>query len=724
MKKLVSNILLAMASLAVFFAAGCQEPVETVESPYLDVVPESYSETALGEGDAFLLSIRSNVEWELSAVDANGGPVDWIRFDVASGTGNADVLGFIIRGDRETDRTCTIVVSTAETTLEKRLSMKQGIFVPVILNMDFSDVLKAGYPLAAGQSENLTDFGQFKAEVAAVPGENLPDGYIYITDGGRDFVKVKTAQAASFKVGDKLLLEMTEGKVTKDENGGLTAELPSEIVIEASGEPSYEPVFISADAVPRYENALVAVGYAQATDANVGKSWGGDIQMTTEQILGGTTFTVHVDNAASFASGSVPASSGQVIGVVQNGKVCPRNAADLAGLTQERKSAYVQPYRIQTIGNFLNATAKATIGNGKVTNKSKLTFTEMKDYSHAGASVEKVGGTASANALTFVANGLPFECCFTTKGWTTAGSYLLYTMPVTQKIYGDLDFSFSISCGKANIFKDGWTVQWSTDNTNWKNVDAVYSTTNTTKATAKGNKFTFTATGFKNNRQVAEISIPESEAISSGNIYFKVTPVSKAASNQTLRFNNGFFLSSRTPVMPDYGFDNVLAMENFENNLYGHDPVVGIPIYFLVNHAGATGYSNSQGWGVAQTNVVHRGCLHLSAASGKNYMISPVLDMLKAPTDITVTFKAAPSWYVESGNAHTMNNINIGVDVLGSGTVGEIVWDTPLESAPYEWHTGTVKIKGASSDTQVNIGVLDPTATNSRFYIDDIVISR
>ena len=80
MKKLVSNILLSLASLAVVFTVGCQETAETMESPYLDVVPESYSETALGEGDAFLLSIRSNVEWELSAVDANGAPVDWIRF--------------------------------------------------------------------------------------------------------------------------------------------------------------------------------------------------------------------------------------------------------------------------------------------------------------------------------------------------------------------------------------------------------------------------------------------------------------------------------------------------------------------------------------------------------------------------------------------------------------------------------------------------------------------
>ena len=723
MKKLVSNILLSLASLAVIFTVGCQETAETVESPYLDVVPESYSETALGEGDAFLLSIRSNVEWELSAVDANGAPVDWIRFDVTSGEGNADVLGFILRGDRETDRTCTIVVATAETKLEKRLSMQQGMFVPVILKMDFSDVLKTGYALAAGESEALIDFGQFRAEVVAVPGENLPEGYVYISDGGKDFVRVKTPQASTLKVGDQCLLEMTEGTVTKDQNGGCTIDLPSPIVVEASGEPSYAPVFISADAVARYENALVAVGYAQATDANVGKSWGGDIQMTTEQILGGTTFTVHVDNAASFASGSVPASSGQVVGIVQNGKVCPRSAADLAGLTEERKPAYVEPYRIEPVGAYFKYKAANSYSNGTVTGKTKFTFTDEPDFSVAGASIEKVGGTANKMGLV-VAAASPFQSCFTTVAWNLAGTYLLYTVPVRGKVYGDLDFYFSISASKVENFPDPWTVQWSTDKTNWHDVDAVYATDTKTKEAAKGTTFKLTNKSYQPNRQVAEFHIPESEAISSGNLYFKLSGSKCKTAGQTLRVNCGFSLASRTPLLPDYGFDNVVAMENFENNVFGHDPVIGLPIYFMVNHTGAPGYKNSEGWSVNGAATVHRGCLHLSSASGQNYMISPVLSMLKAPTDLTLTFKAAPSWFVDKGAGHTMNNVNIGVAVVGSGQASEIVWDTPLESAPYEWHTGTVKIKGASSDTQVNIGVLDPTATNSRFFIDDIVISR
>ena len=689
-------------------------------APYLDVVPETYSESALGEGDAFLLSIRSNVAWELSAEDGSGNPIDWIKFDMTKGEGDADVLGFVLRGDRDEDRTCTIVLSTADAKLEKRLSMQQGIFVPVMLKMTFADLLNSANILAAGETTTLTDFGQFRAEVVAVPGANLPEGYVYISDDGKYFVRIKTSQASELKVGDKLLLEMTEGTITKDANGGLTADLPAEIVVEESGAPSFEPAFISADAVARYENALVAVGYAQAVESNVGKPWSGDIQMTTDQIIGGTTFTVHVDSDASF-SGSVPASSGQVIGVVKDGKVCPRSAEDLAGLTEERKAAYVEPYKINSIGNFFKATAKATFPNGTISGNTKFTFKDEPDYSVAGASIEKVGGTA--NKLTLVANTLPFETCFTTVLWTTAGCYLLYTIPVSQKVWGDLEFAFSISCGTANVFSTDWTVQWSTDKATWKDVDAVYSTAQTTRESAAGATFKLTATSHQQNRHVAEFHIPESEAISSGNVYIKML-APKASSNKTLRVNVGCTLSSRVQHTPNYGFDNVLAIETFENNLYGHNPVVGIPIYYMVNHTGAPGYSNAKGWAVNGACTVFRGCLHMSAASGSNYMISPVLDMLKAPTDITLTFKAAPSWYVDGAKGHTMNAINIGVDVVGSGKVGEIVWDTPLDSAPYDWHTATVKIKGASSDTQLNIGVLDAAASNARFYIDDIIITR
>ena len=95
--------------------------------------------------------------------------------------------------------------------------------------------------------------------------------------------------------------------------------------------------------------------------------------------------------------------------------------------------------------------------------------------------------------------------------------------------------------------------------------------------------------------------------------------------------------------------------------------------------------------------------------------------MLKAPTDLTLTFKVSP--YVNATGAQLVVNANaIAVDLTGSGSVGQIEWDSAYE--PYKWATATVKITGASSDTQIQIGNLDASAANAQFYIDDIIIKR
>lgn len=719
MKKIVSNIWLLTVSLLCLVAVSCEEKIVETVVPYLDAVPESYSQTALGEGDGFLISVRSNVPWTLSAIDGSGNEVNWIRFDRTSGEGDADVLGIILRGDREADRSCTILLRSEDGKLEQRLEIKQGIFVPVMLNLQLSDVIKTGYALEPGATEDLTDFGVFDAEVTGIPGGNLPEGYVYLTDDGTSFIRAAAPNVSSLKVGDKVKVEMTSGTVTREMNGGYTANLSEPITVVSSGAP-IEPAYISSDALARYENAFVELRAVQAPQGSAGKAWSGDVSLiaTDEQ---DATFPVHVESGASF--GNVGAGSGTVRGIVVDGKVRPRTAEDVSGLTGVRLPAYKAPFQIAPVANILHIGGSAnTVSNGTISGATKLTFKDDPDYSVAGAAIEKVTGTA--NKMTMViAVATPFQSCFTTVQWHLAGSYLLYTVPVQQKIWGDLEFAFSISCGTANMFSGNWDVSWSTDGTNFKPVDAVYSTANTTQDAASGSNFALTSTGYANNRQVAEFSIPESEAVSSGNIYFKMIPpkVASGNSSKTLRVNNGSVLSSRTTNTPKHGYHNVVAMENFERCLYGPSPVIGVPIYYLAHYGGAPGYSNMEGWAVSGSSLVGRGCLRLSAASGANFIMSPVLDMLNAPTDLTLTFKVSP--YVNPTGAQLAVNANaIAVDLTGSGTVGEIEWDS--DYAPYKWATATVKITGASSDTQIQIGNLDASAANAQFYIDDIIICR
>jgi len=725
MNKLFSKICTGAAFLAfcLMAAPGCGETEQAAEAPYMDAVPAEYTQSALGEGDGFLISVRSNVAWTLSAVDGSGNPVDWIVFDQTEGNGNADVFGVVLRGDRETDRNCTIVLSSADGKMEKRLSMRQGIFIPVMLSLTLSNAINLGYPLAVGGTDDLTDFGLFDAEVVGVPGENLPAEYAYITDGTY-FVRMKTPQAASLKVGDQIQVEMTNGKITKDAPGVYTIDIPEPVTVKASGAPTVAPAYIAPEALARYEHALVELRDVQAQDSYVGKAWSGDAGLLTTDELSDYNFSTHVESGASFASTNIPNGNGTIVGIVVDGKVRPRTAADI-NLTGERGSVATEPYTIKPIANMLKGGSAAnTYANGSVSGATKFTFTAEPDFSVDGASIEKVTGTNNQMALV-VALASPFQSCFTTRQWHLAGSYMLYTIPVNQRVYGDLSFDFSLSCGTANVFAGDWNVYWSTDNVNYKPVDACYTTATNSEDVAQGNKFKFSVTGYAANRQVAEFHIPEEEAVTSGNIYIKmVSPtVASSKATTTLRMNNGSILHTKEKNTPKRGYHHVVAMENFERSLFGHSPVIGVPTYYFAHCTNNPAYSSTEGWAVSGSSIPVRGCLQLSATSGANYVISPILDKLTAKTDLTVTFKAAP-YVLPTGATLVVNSNNITAAVSGSGTASEITWDSTFESNPYAWHTGTFTVTGAGPDTQINLGVLESGFTNSRFYIDDIIIKR
>ena len=706
------------------FAAGlaaisCNPEGNDLEQPYLNV-DNTYSD-ASGEGDGFIVNIRTNLSWTISAVDDSGAEADWIKFDKTSGTGDADVLAFVLRGSRSASRACNIVVTAIDEDKTVSIPFNQSMFVPELRKTAFASVITSGYPLAEGDTGALQDYAYVQALVTGVPGDNLPDGYVFITDDGTWAVKVKTSLASSLKVGDKVQVELTEGTITKESAGGYTIEVPNEITVLSSGN-DVPVAHIQSSAVARYENALVSVDPCQAQESYVGKTWSGTVGLEAYDNDYGT-FAAEVDGGASFASSPIASGSGSVKGIVIDGKIHPRDAGDLSLTSGERISA-TSSYKIKPVLAFFQlGSAANNYINGEITGNTKFTFTASDGFSVEGAAVEKV--TGEANVMTMVAGvAAPFQSCCTIRQWQLAGSYLLYTVPVTQEIYGDLDFNFSISCGTPGVFASAWSVLWSTDNSSWKKVDAVYGGSNMTKGSGGSGEFTFTQTAHDWNRMVAEISIPESEKISSGNLYFKLVPptVTQANATKTLRVNAGFFLCSRADEPSDGDWDNVLASESFADAVSGCCPVVGTPTYYLANYGFVTEYSGS--WSVSGANELSRGCLRLSAASGENYLLAPVLESLTGTADIVVSFKAAP-FVNPNGKELAINANNISVSCSGGGTAEEIVWDNAdFVSDPYNWHHATVKIKGASLSTSISIGNLDAGASAASFYIDDVVISR
>ena len=109
---------------------GCKDENGFLEVPYLEV--ESTFSTALGEGDGFILSIRSNVAWTVKAEDGSGAEVDWIKFIENSGEGDADIIGVVLQGSRADERSCNFVVTSLEGSQIVKVPFVQEKFVPVL----------------------------------------------------------------------------------------------------------------------------------------------------------------------------------------------------------------------------------------------------------------------------------------------------------------------------------------------------------------------------------------------------------------------------------------------------------------------------------------------------------------------------------------------------------------------------------------------------------------
>ncbi len=719
MKRFLNILTSAFSVLAVLLLSGaCGEEKEKMEEPYLNV-ENTYVE-AEGEGDGVLLSIRSNLSWTITVEDASGAEAEWVAFDYTSGEGDADVLGFVQQGSRTEDRSCNFVVRSTDRSKEVSIPFKQSKFSPTLRQVAFTSLTNMAANLEEGVTEPLMDFSWIEATVVGVPGENIPAGYSFITDDGTLFVKMRSS-SASLKEGDRIQVEFTEGTILRENNGGILIDITMPVTVLSSGQ-EVKPARITADAVSRYENALVQVDPCLVQDSYLGKTWKGTVGMDAGKHAGGL-FDVEVAEGASFSGTSVPSGACSVTGIVIGGKVHPRSAADIVAGASGR-DILDDPYTIDPIRCFFQvdpATNKYV--NGKASDATRFTFSAAPDFSIDGAVIEKVGGTDN-NLNLVVANGQPLQTCFTTRNWNTAGNYLLYTIPVNQKIYGDLEFGFSVSCGAANVFSGPWKVFWSTDQATWHKVDAVYGGSNQTAGSGGGGEFSMKSTAHGANRYLAEFSIPESNAVSSGFLYFKLEPPEVSASNstRTLRCNVGFVLSSRLRNYPMKAYHNVILNEAFEEAVNGISPVQGFPIYYFGYNSNSSAYTGR--WQITGNSSQARGSLRMSSNSGENYLTSPALSALTTTTDLIVTFKAAP-YASATSTALLIHSNQLGVRCIGGGTAGEIMWDNPdFGSDPFHWHTATCMITGAGPSTQIQIGNLSASTATGAFYIDDIVVSR
>ncbi len=391
----------------------------------------------------------------------------------------------------------------------------------------------------------------------------------------------------------------------------------------------------------------------------------------------------------------------------------------------------------ETYGGANSKPLTGALNYKKLEDGSGIEFIE-EDHNYAvpGATLS-VPGCTFFEVCSSAANKM-FDTYALFKGSTAdAPLPIFFSLPVKSALSGDLEFCCSINQGNTLLTKV--TFEWSTDKTNWKNFDAVYSIQNNTPELAAGKTgFESTSNNAANNWAVCCFSIPEAEAIPvGGTFYVKAAPefTSTMDATKTLRVNGGFMLLSKVQNTDFSASSNVIASRNFGDFWCGFQGMIGKPTRYFVSSYGngannklEAGVADAYGWTPCGTFVPRRGYVWAQDnAEVAAYYQSPALAALTEPTDVMVTFKCCV--FVDPlDNVHPDN---FGVSVEGPGEVQELQKDSPavpegathLSPEGYQWHKYYAVIKGATSETKVNVGKLT-AITASRFYLDDIVITK
>lgn len=586
----------------------------------------------------------------------------------------------------------------------------------------------------------ITDNYFIQARVVAV--DNVPAGCFAVQDADAGiFVK---ASAQGLAAGDQVEVVVKDAKLATDADGLLvvTPTAADKVVKTTvpSAMPDYRSVSVADLKAGTCEAMLVTLPESQVVDADLAKKLGGSITLELENQA--TTYMMKTYASASFASADVPQKRGVVKGLAGASFLLPTAAADLAGMTGTRFGQSV--YAITPIDGML----KMLLGGNapSIYNVTYDAATKSAVYAN-GCSIYKVGNDDLTTAeLTCKAN--PYDGRFQTTGWggdNWQENGLVFKIKAQSRIVGNLRFGFGLFSNKSvnGYVPANYKIKWSNNNSDWYDGVRVLMGPYTDQGSEV---FSIPTAANSGGYKMAYFNVPESKAVAEGDfIYVKIVQADNTTAlypdvgiktDAPLLFQHAFYLATHekrayhTSTLPSG--ENVLLTEGFDDAFYGHDYF--IPTWQMsASTNGPNKYTAPEGWEVA-TAYELPGYIRLgSSASNAGSITTPALTALgNTPADITVTFKVA--YHLGGTGSYLPDKNTLTVTADGGGTAAEPVHQLaslPKESKPateaeargmedayYKWYPVTVKVSGATKDTQIKIG------GTGRRYIDEIVITR
>ncbi|MGM9740510.1 MAG: DUF5689 domain-containing protein [Candidatus Cryptobacteroides sp.] len=537
-------------------------------------------------------------------------------------------------------------------------------------------------------------------------GANLPENTAIVSDG-TDYAALNISSASTLTAGKKITLNL-KGATLDKATATITAKPEMITESEDGTAPAAETVTVSQLASSEYH--LVELKNVQATDAFVGKTLSGEVGMEDSEKA---EFGLMLYSTANFAGTEIPAYSGSVKGIVIGGKVCPRTASDI-NLVLDRMG------KGEEIKSFtpVFCTYEYTPGSTEVTDLKNVTISGSSVVFDNGALIEKVGGTEGEMAFGY-GSGNAYNVYMYSTGWNADGTYYRLSAPMKDDVSGRVAVTFSLNSSTKEV-QQVWQIFWGTDGENWTETEYTWNNTNNTNELATAAKNTFTALNTTSKGITrTEFTVPASRKIAAGEkLYIKLVPTKTMTAAATkVQIGFGFFVAPGDITNTDEPA-GALVFNNFSECAAGSDYMLGPEVRYFGNCS--TPAYTKDGWTVT-TGYNRMGyTMYGSASSSDHGITTPALSGISGSADVTVTFKCC--LYMPSTGTGAKDDFCVKI-AEGEGTVGELTWDTEPETDYYNWHTGTVKISGATAATKVFIGAGAGKATGERrFFLDDILV--
>lgn len=744
---------MAATVLAVLAVAGCKKGPQMPMST-LDLGLESIIAPHMGA--EYAVSVNSNTSWEVLSSDES-----WIASSVEEFVGTADLIIRIGANEGE-ERTAVITIKAKDGSLERELPVVQAgkssegyISVSALRALENPE----GEYTISGNDAKVKGF----VVTDAICG-NWFENSIAIEDsftGDESGINVEvTGDFNALSFGDEISVPLEGAVLGRNDSGYLTLTVSSMPQKTETTPVDVAPLTVDYAALRsgEYESMYVSVEDFQVVQESIGGTWAVSPRFENAD---GNRIVMPVSENATFASISYNEGVGTVSGIAGPAG----NEPELRPVNLERidlslmrigvkpgirELPYVFPFYCyeQTNEkpkylkyNKLSYNASTHLMSGVIAEELDVTvgaYLEMTVYGKEASNIygpnywAEQGAHDNINASSFVSldNGKTppaAECGF----WLT--------VPLQMDMPADFNVSFGL-CGAGDWALSDWALAYSADKQSWTEAGRV----RIERVTAGGSYYFY-------------YTLPvhlDAPILSGNNLYLKLTPQGSRSisgsntadghgSSCRIRLHSAIVISHEAEG-ETYVPSDAVYFQPFDKLTAGMDYFIGEKLGAFANYcaAGIEDWSEDQSQGMTGEKVMERpgyaqiGYANTETPSGREDYSNEV-GQLTTPAlgeagDFTLSFKAAAyrspairancdTGTPDVGNPDITEAV---VEILGGGTVNGGTTATVTGLPVDGFATFTLSIEGATEDTRIRFTSAPAEGQFSRWFIDDILVTK